>query len=199
MRRVGHGSLLRGLGVLSLTVLALTGCGGSNGDGDASASGGRLTLRMTTVDQRSSQQAFSDTSGSLPRQVSPGDIDFVKCVQITITGPGITDPIEAKLRVAENQQGQFEGRFTKRVPLGGNRHIDVLACNESQDSIFRGEKTVDLGEQAEGCKKQVSPNTGVHCDVTINLARQAIWGIFRWGDPWGVDVGVGRNCECPET
>lgn len=197
MRRVGYGSLLQGLGALSLAVLALAGCGGSNGDGDASASGVRLTLRMATVDQGPGQRAISDTSGSLPRQVSPGDIGFVKCVQVTITGPDIQDAIEDTLRVAENQQERFEGRFTKTVPSGNNRRIEVIACNERKVGIFDGEKTINLGAQAENCQEQILPEASALCQVTINLKRLAVWGIFRWDDPWG--VGAGRSCQCSET
>ncbi|ETX08412.1 MAG: hypothetical protein ETSY2_05580 [Candidatus Entotheonella gemina] len=180
MRRARYRRLLRGLGGLCLTLVALAGCGGSNGD--ASSSPVRLILRTTTVDQRLSPQVSSGTFDSLPRQIPRGDVGFVESVQITITGPDIPGSVET-LPVEEDQQERFEGRFTQTVPAGDDRRIRVAAFNKNGIAIFRGETTVDLGQQVDGCEAFNSPDANSICEVTISLARLAVWGNFKWGDP----------------
>lgn len=181
MSRSRYASWLRGLGVLSLALCALAGCGGSNGD--RASSRVRLILQTTTVAPRLGQQVASGTFDALPRQVQPGDIGFVTNVRITVTGPGIPGSVEETLAVAADQQDRFEGRLRKTVPVGQDRRIHVVASNAGEIVIFRGEKTVDLGQQVEGCEESISLDADSICRVGIELERLAVWGHFRWGEP----------------
>jgi len=181
MSRARGASQWRGLGALCLALLGFAGCGGSNEEG--SSPGVRLLLRMTPVEARPSQQVASGIFDALPRQIQPGDISFVTQIRITVTGPGIPGAVEDMLVVTAEQQNRFEARFRKTVPAGNARRIRVAAFNMGEIVIFRGERIVDLGSQADGCGALDSPDADSMCQVEIELERLAVWGNFRWGDP----------------
>ncbi len=185
MSRARWVTLLQGLVALGLTLLVLTGCGGSHGDGNDSASRVRIALQTTTEDQRPRRRVSSRTATAQPRQAVPDDIGFVASIQITITGPDLLEDVVETLPVTADQQERFVGRFTKTVPPGNNRTICVTAFNGSNIEILRGETTVALGPQAEGCREVSS--TDLVCQVMIRLTRRAVWGSFSWGGSarWG--------------
>lgn len=164
-------------------LLALAGCGGSNGD-NASSSRVRLILRTTTAEQGVCPQTPSGAFGTIPPEIPRGDIRFVENVEITITGPGIPEPIVETFPLREDQQNLFQGEIVTPVPGGRDRRIRVTALNQSEIVIFRGEKMIkDLGPQATDCREMISLQADSICTVAICLDRLAVWGNFRWGDP----------------
>ena len=149
--------------MLSLVVLILAGCGGSDGTGGSTtATGmGQLLLHVTTPDQ--------ERAGLTPRAVAAGQTrqaESITLLRVVVSGPGIPTPIVVECpipgpltpqcQVTETPEA-FIVTITLLVPVGTERLVIVTGIDQTGAEILRGMDTVDLTQPLQTVTVMLAP------------------------------------------
>ncbi len=149
--------------MLSLVVLILAGCGGSDGTGGSTtATGmGQLLLHVTTPDQ--------ERAGLTPRAVAAGQTrqtESITLLRVAVSGSGIPTPIVVECpipgpltpqcQVTETPEA-FIVTIALMVPVGTERLVVVTGLDQTGAAILRGMDTVDLTQPLQTVTVMLAP------------------------------------------
>ncbi len=165
------------LGLVSLILSLLVGCGGSESEGNATTDRvSQVVLNLRPPETFGLNRFSQDAASAASRQITP-----IASLQIDVHVPGLAAPITAQVANLQNNVVAVE----LSVPQGPGRRIDVRAFNNVNSIIYAGTTLVDLMNPVQDVSIDLEPvlslNPLIQADINAATGAQLTIGTNTGG------------------